>query len=117
MSYNVIVEKSFDFAVRIVNLRKYLTREHKEFVLSKQLLRSGTSIGANVSEAQRGQSKADFTAKMSIALKEASESEYWIRLLYDTGYFTEPQFRSIHMDCLELKRLLSSIIHTLNSRK
>ena len=66
MSYNVIVEKSFDFAVRIVNLRKYLTREHKEFVLSKQLLRSGTSIGANVSEAQRGQSKADFTAKMSI---------------------------------------------------
>ena len=86
MKENVIIEKSLDFAVRIVNLRKYLTREHKEYIMSKQLLRCGTSIGANVAEAQRGQSKADFSAKMSIALKEANETEYWLKLLYWTQY-------------------------------
>ena len=107
MSYNVIVEKSFDFAVRIVNLRKYLTREHKEFVLSKQLLRSGTSIGANVSEAQRGQSKADFTAKMSIALKEASETEY----------LTKEQYVSLNADVQELIGLLMAICRTANQTK
>ncbi len=77
MSENQIENKSFDFAVRIVNLYKFLTEQKKEFVLSKQLLRSGTSIGANVAEAQRGQSKADFIAKMSISLKEANETNYW----------------------------------------
>ena len=117
MSYNVIVEKSFDFAVRIVNLRKYLTREHKEFVLSKQLLRSGTSIGANVSEAQRGQSKADFTAKMSIALKEASETEYWIKLLYRTEYLTKEQYVSLNADVQELIGLLMAICRTANQTK
>ena len=117
MSYNVIVEKSFDFAVRIVNLRKYLTREHKEFVLSKQLLRSGTSIGANVSEAQRGQSKADFTAKMSIALKEASETEYWIKLLYRTEYLSKEQYDSLNGDVQELIGLLMAICRTSNLTK
>ena len=117
MSYNVIVEKSFDFAVRIVNLRKYLIREHKEFVLSKQLLRSGTSIGANVSEAQRGQSKADFTAKMSIALKEASETEYWIKLLYRTEYLTKEQYESLYADVQELIGLLMAICRTASQTK
>ena len=117
MSYNVIVEKSFDFAVRIVNLHKYLNREHKEFVLSKQLLRSGTSIGANVSEAQRGQSKSDFTAKMSIALKEASESEYWIKLLYRTEYLSNEQYDSLNADVQELIGLLMAICRTSNLTK
>ena len=117
MSYNVIVEKSFDFAVRIVNLHKYLNREHKEFVLAKQLLRSGTSIGANVSEAQRGQSKADFTAKMSIALKEASESEYWIKLLYRTEYLSKEQYDSLNADVQELIGLLMAICRTSNLTK
>ena len=117
MSYNVIVEKSFDFAVRIVNLHKYLHREHKEFVLAKQLLRSGTSIGANVSEAQRGQSKADFTAKMSIALKEASESEYWIKLLYRTEYLSKEQYDSLNTDVQELIGLLMAICRTSNLTK
>ena len=117
MSYNVIVEKSFDFAVRIVNLHKYLNRERKEFVLAKQLLRSGTSIGANVSEAQRGQSKADFTAKMSIALKEASESEYWIKLLYRTEYLSKEQYNSLNTDIQELIGLLMAICRTSNQTK
>ena len=112
MNDNVIENKSFDFAVRIVNLHKHLSNEKKEFVLSKQLLRSGTSIGANVSEAVRGQSKADFLAKMSIALKEANESHYWIRLLYKTDFLTEQQFNSIENDVIELIKILSSICKT-----
>lgn len=86
---NAVEAKSFDFAIRIVKLYQYLTNEKKEFVLSKQLLRSGTSIGANVAEAERAQSQADFYAKMSIALKEANETDYWLRLLYKTDYLTE----------------------------
>ena len=112
MNDNVIESKSFDFAVRIVNLHKHLSAEKKEFVLSKQLLRSGTSIGANVSEAVRGQSKADFLAKMSIALKEANESHYWIRLLYKTDFLTEQEFNSIENDVVELIKILSSICKT-----
>lgn len=112
MNGNVIESKSFDFAVRIVNLHKHLSVEKKEFVLSKQLLRSGTSIGANVSEAIRGQSKADFAAKMCIALKEANESHYWIRLLYKTDFITEQEFNSIENDIIELIKILSSICKT-----
>ena len=112
MNDNVIENKSFDFAVRIVNLHKHLSSEKKEFVLSKQLLRSGTSIGANVSEALRGQSKADFAAKMCIALKEANETHYWIRLLYKTDFLTEQQFNSIENDIIELIKILSSICIT-----
>ena len=109
MKENVIVDKSLDFAVRIVNLRKYLVNEHNEYVMSKQLLRCGTSIGANVAEAQRGQSKADFIAKMTIALKEANETEYWLKLLYRTQYLTKEQYESINADIQELLGLLVSI--------
>ena len=112
MNDNVVENKSFDFAVRIVNLHKHLSAEKKEFVLSKQLLRSGTSIGANVSEAVRGQSKADFLTKMCIALKEANESHYWIRLLYKTAFLSEQEFNSIEKDIIELIKILSSICKT-----
>ena len=117
MSYNAIVEKSFDFAVRIVNLAKHLRNGQKEYTLSKQILRCGTSIGANISEAQRGQSKADFAAKMNIALKEASETEYWLRLLYKTDYLSEEQFVSMHRDVKELLGILIAICRTSNETK
>ena len=109
MSENIVENKSFDFAVRIVNLYKYLTNEKKEYVLSKQLLRSGTSIGANISEAEMGQSKSDFNAKMYIALKEANETLYWLKLLYKTDYLTEQEFESINNDIKEIIALLMSI--------
>ena len=106
---NVIETKSFDFAVRIVNLYKYLTNEKKEFVLSKQLLRSGTSIGANVAEAQRAQTKPDFHSKMSVAVKEAGETQYWIKLLYRTEYLTDKEFESLNADINEIITLLIAI--------
>ena len=109
---NVSLDKSFDYAVRIVNLCKYLNNEKKENIMSKQLLRCGTSVGANVSEAQRGQLLADFTTKMCIALKEANESEYWLRLLYKTDYLEEKQFESIHKDAEDLINILTSICKT-----
>ena len=112
---NVIVDKSLAFAVRIVNLYKYLTDVKHEYVLSKQILRSGTSIGANVTEAQKGQSKADFNAKMNIALKEANESEYWIRLLYRTEYLTKEEFNSIEKDIKEIIAILVSICKKTNA--
>ena len=111
------LEKSFEFAVRIVKLYKYLVNEHKEYVLSKQLLRCGTSIGANVAEAQRGQSKADFTAKMSIALKEANETEYWLKLLYRTEYLSQSQYTSMNADVQELIGILTAICRTANHNK
>ena len=110
MSENTVLNKSKKFAVRIVNLYKYLCAEKSEFVLSKQLLRSGTSIGANVREANQAQSKNDFISKMSIALKEASESEYWLELLHETDYLSDEQFSSIYADCTELNKLLISIV-------
>ena len=117
MKENILLEKSFDFAVRIVNLYKHVTNNKKEYILSKQLLRSGTSIGANVTEAQRGQSKADFTAKMAIALKEAYETEYWLRLLYKTEYMNGNEYDSIHKDIEEIFSLLISICNTASSKK
>ena len=105
-------DKSFDFAVRIVNLYRYLCSSKKEFVLSNQLLRSGTSIGANVREALQGHSKRDFLAKISIALKEAYESQYWIELLAATDYLNEEQKESLWADCDELIRLLVAITKT-----
>ena len=111
---NIIETKSFTFAVRIVNLYKMLTNDRKEYVLSKQLLRSGTSIGANVSEAERGQTKPDFYAKMCIALKEANETYYWLRLLYRTDYLSESQFKSMESDITELIALLKSICKRTN---
>ncbi len=117
MKDNISEEKSFEFAVRIVNLCKYLRDQKKEYTISKQLLRSGTSIGANISEAQRGQSTADFAAKMNISLKEAYETEYWLRLLYRTGYISEKEYNSIHPEILELISILMSICKTANSKK
>ena len=107
---STIQEKSFQFAVRIVKLCRHLQTEKKEFILSKQLLRSGTSIRANVAEAQQAQSRADFIAKLNIALKEASETEYWLRLLHETDYFEDKSFQSIWFDCNEVKSLLVSIV-------
>ena len=101
-----------DFAIRIVRAYKYLTAEKNEYVLSKQLLRSGTSIGANVKEAIRGQSKPDFYSKLNIALKEASETEYWLEILYETEYIDKKLFDSINSDCQELIKLLVSITKT-----
>ena len=108
----MIGEKSFQFAVRIVNLCRYLQQDKREFVLSKQLLRSGTSIGANVAEAKQGQSRADFLSKNNIALKEAAETHYWLRLLHATDYLTDQQFASMISDCTELEKILTSIIQT-----
>jgi four helix bundle protein len=107
-----IQTKSFQFAVRVVNLCRYLQTEQKEFVLSKQLLRSGTSIGANVAESQQAQSRADFISKLNIALKEACETNYWLRLMHATDYLTQVQFESMITDCSELEKLLTSIIKT-----
>ena len=115
-SDNVIVDKSMDFSIRIVKLYKFLTESKREYVLSKQILRSGTSIGANVKEGVRGQSKADFISKMSIALKEASETEYWLELLYKTDYLNENQYKSINGDCEELIKILMSIVKTSNHK-
>ena len=109
-----VAEKSEDFAVRVINLCKYLRHTKKEYVLSKQLLRSGTSIGANVAEAQRAQSRADFLAKMSIALKEANETFYWLRLLYRTQYLTGREFESVSKDADELLRMITAICKTIS---
>ena len=112
MKQNIIREKSRKFAVRIVRLYQYLREARHEFVLSKQLLRSGTSIGANIREGDYAQSKADFITKMTIALKESAETEYWLELLAETGYLTEEQYASIHQDAEELLRILTRIINT-----
>nr|VFJ87976.1 MAG: four helix bundle protein [Candidatus Kentron sp. H]VFJ89954.1 MAG: four helix bundle protein [Candidatus Kentron sp. H]VFJ96329.1 MAG: four helix bundle protein [Candidatus Kentron sp. H] len=106
---NVVQTKSYAFAVRIVRLYQHLSTEKKEFILSKQILRCGTSIGANVEEAIGGQSRADFLSKLSIAYKEARETTYWLRLLKDTDYITSNQFDSIHADAQELCRIIAAI--------
>ncbi|MDR1610070.1 MAG: four helix bundle protein [Candidatus Symbiothrix sp.] len=112
MGDNVIKGKSYLFALRVIKAYKYLNQEQREFVLSKQMLRSGTSVGALVKEAEHAQSTADFINKMNIALKEANETEYWLMLLKDSDYIDEKSFSSIHKDCDELIRLLVSIVKT-----
>jgi four helix bundle protein len=109
---NVILDKSLEFAIRVVKLYKYLCDEKKEYILSKQLLRSGTSIGANINEAQAGQSKADFIAKMAIASKEARESKYWINLLIKTDYLNkhDVHVRTLVNEIDEIVKLLTSIV-------
>jgi len=107
---HTVQNKSFQFAVRTVKLCKYLREEQKEFIMTKQLLRSGTSIGANIAEAQQAQSKSDFVHKMSIALKEASETHYWLRLLNATDYINDMAMESMISDCSELEKLLTAII-------
>jgi four helix bundle protein len=108
-SDNVVQNKSYDFALRIVKVYRYLSQEKKEFVLSKQLLRSGTSVGANIEEAIGGQSKADFFAKLTIAYKEARESKYWIRLLRDSDYLTIEQSDDLLKDVEEILKIIGSI--------
>ena len=115
MKENVIKQKSFKFAVRIVNLYKTLTADRKEFVMSKQLLRSGTSIGANVREAQNAESKADFVHKLRISQKEADETLYWLELLKETEYLDKDEFDSMHHDGNELLKILRTII--INAKK
>lgn len=105
--------KSKKFAIRIVNLYKYLYNEKKEFILSKQLLKSGTSIGANIAESECAISKKDFLSKIYIAFKEANETLYWIDLLYETEYLTEKEYVSLKSDCEEIKKMLSSTTKTL----
>jgi len=109
---NILKIKSYEFAIRIVKLSQFLNKEKKERVLSKQILRSGTAVGALIREAEFDQSKADFIAKMSIALKEANETSYWLSLLKDTGYLTLEQFNSIENEITELIKLLISTVKT-----
>ena len=109
MRENVILDKSKAFAVRIVRLYRYLREDKREYVLSKQLLRSGTSIGANVRESVYVQSKADFYSKLHIALKEAGETAYWLELIAEAGYLSEKHFQSIYIECKGLTRLLTAI--------
>ena len=109
MKENTIMNKSFSFSVRIVNLHKYLADQKKEFVISKQVYKSGTSIGANIAEAQRAQSTADFVSKMKIALKEANEAQYWLQLLHETNYLTSKEFDSLHTDLVEILKILTAI--------
>ncbi len=109
---NIIVDKSKNFALRIIKLYQYMVSENKEYVLSKQVLRSGTSIGANVREAVRGQSKADFYAKLNISLKEAEETLYWLELLHESGYIKTEHYEDIYKDCKEITRILTAIIKT-----
>jgi four helix bundle protein len=110
MAENIIKTKSFSFALRIVKLQQFLIFEKKEFVLSKQLLRSGTSIGAMVRESEHAESKLDFIHKLAIAQKEANESDYWLELLFQSQYLSEDQYQSLNMDILEINKLLASII-------
>ena len=109
MKNNIIKDKSFAFAVRIVGLYKFLKEEKQEYIMSKQLMRSGTSIGANVCEAIKAVSKKDFTNKIRIALKEASECEYWIELLFATNYLNEAEYKSVMSDCEEVNKILTAI--------
>ena len=113
---NIIVTKSRDFAVKIIRLYQFLSSEKKEYVLSKQILRSGTSIGANVSEAIKAQSTADFHTKLTIALKEANEAHYWLRLLFVTKYLTEQEFFSIEKDVDEIISILVAITKTTKEK-
>ena len=109
---SVLEQKSFQFAIRTVNLYKHLRSVKKEYTLSKQLLRSGTSIGANIAEARQAQSRADFISKLSIALKETTETKYWLKLMSATGFLSEHEYHSILSDCVELKKMLVASVKT-----
>ncbi len=115
-SKSILKDKSFSFAIRIVKLYKYLVETKKEYVLSKQLLRSGTAVGALIREAQNGESKADFIHKLAIAQKECAESLYWIELLHASEFITKKEFETLHQDCSELLKMLKSSILTTKSK-
>ena len=116
MKENVIQQKSFVFAIRIINLYKYLTGKKKEFVLSKQILRSGTSIGANIEESIGGRSDKEFLFKVEISYKEARETIYWLKLLKETEYISNSEFESIHVEAEEICKILAKIIITLKGK-
>ena len=116
MKQNVLKDKSFLFAIRIINLYKFLKAEHKEFVLSKQIIRSGTSVGALVREAEHGESIKDFVHKLSISLKEINETEYWLDLLFATDFINEKMYQSLKKDCEELLKLLTASVKTSKLR-
>lgn len=116
MKENIIQQKSFAFAIRIVELFKHLQSEKKEFVLSKQILRSGTSIGANIEESIGGASEKDFLHKLTISYKEARETVYWLKLLHATQYISDKEFESIHSDAEEICKILAKMQLTLKSR-
>lgn len=109
-------QKSFQFAIRIVNLCKHLQSQQREYTLSKQLLRPGTSIGANLAEAQQAQSKADFVSKLNIALKETAETKYWIKLLHATGFLAMREYESVIRDCIELEKILVTSVKTAKDK-
>ncbi|MDD2515636.1 MAG: four helix bundle protein [Candidatus Gracilibacteria bacterium] len=115
MKENIIKEKSFNFAVRVVKLYKYLVGEKNEYVLSKQLLRSGTSVGAMTREAEHSESKSDFIHKMAIAQKEINESIYWLELLKETEYLNQKQFEDINNDAIEIIKIITTIIKKTKS--
>jgi four helix bundle protein len=115
MKDNPLKDKSYQFAIRIVKLSQFLQQDKKEFVLSKQVLRSGTAVGALIREAEFGQSRADFTSKMSMSLKEANETEYWLSLLKDTDFINDNQFVDLQSDCKELIAMLVSTVKTSKS--
>ena len=117
MKDNLLINKSIAFASRIIKLRQYLIKTKKELIISKQIVRSGTSIGANINEANYGQSKADFVSKMHIALKETAETEYWLRLLIASEYISEDMGKSLLDDCLAIKRILIASINTAKENK
>ena len=112
MEKEIVQEKSKKFAIRVIKLGQYLNVQRKEFILSKQIVRSGTSIGANIAEAECAFSEKDFLAKMYISYKETAETIYWLEILFESGYITNKQYCSLMNDCKELKRLLSSITKT-----
>ena len=114
---SILLDKSLLFAARIVKLNKYLTKEKKETVIAKQIIRSATSIGANANEAIYGQSKSDFIAKLQISLKETAETEYWLRLLILSEYITDKEGNSLLDDCLEIKKILISTLKTAKENK
>lgn len=117
MTDNPTYEKALAFAVRIVNLYKFLIAEKKEFIISRQLLRSGTSIGANISEAISAESSSDFVHKLAISQKETNETIYWLTLLERTGYLSGSQYQSIYADCVEMGKIIASIILTTKRRQ
>ena len=117
MKDNILIDKSLAFAARILKLHTYLCKEKKEHIISKQIVRSGTSIGANINEANYGQSKADFIAKLHIALKETAETEYWLRLLILSEYITEDMGNSLLHDCMEIKRIHIASLNTAKENK
>jgi four helix bundle protein len=107
---NIVRDKAFKFSIRIIRLYQYLVKEKKEYLLTKQIVRSGTSIGANIEEALGGVSRKDFSHKLSIAYKEARETEYWLKLLFETDFINKKMYESIYNDCNELSKILFSIL-------